>query len=121
MPRFTEFRTPEEFDSGGWQNKIIDEAQIDSRILQLVTSKDTVDYYNRWICVQVLDKTTRRLLQEIDLAPDEEGGVGDMLCVDDYNFDGYDDFFHVGRGICEWEYIECLFSVRSRNRHFFPE
>lgn len=92
MPRFTEFRTPEEFDSGGWQNKIIDEAQIDSRILQLVTSKDTVDYYNRWICVQVLDKTTRRLLQEIDLAPDEEGGVGDMLCVDDYNFDGYDDF-----------------------------
>ena len=83
MPRFTEFRTPEEFDSGGWQNKIIDEAQIDSRILQLVTSKDTVDYYNRWICVQVLDKTTRRLLQEIDLAPDEEGGVGDMLCVDD--------------------------------------
>lgn len=73
MPRFTEFRTPEEFDSGGWQNKIIDEAQIDSRILQLVTSKDTVDYYNRWICVQVLDKTTRRLLQEIDLAPDEEG------------------------------------------------
>lgn len=92
MPRFTEFRTPEEFDSGGWQNKIIDEAQIDSRILQLVTSKDTVDYYNRWICVQVLDKTTRRLLQEIDLAADEEGGVGDMLCVDDYNFDGYDDF-----------------------------
>ena len=40
----------------------------------------------------MLDKTTRRLLQEIDLAPDEEGGVGDMLCVDDYNFDGYDDF-----------------------------
>ncbi|WP_288331438.1 hypothetical protein [uncultured Alistipes sp.] len=91
-PRFTEFRTPEEFDSGGWQNKIIDEAQIDSRILQLVTSKDTAYYYNRWICVQVLDKTTRRLLQEIDLAADEEGGVGDMLCVDDYNFDGYDDF-----------------------------
>ena len=105
MPRFTEFRTPEEFDSGGWQNKIIDEAQIDSRILQLVTSKDTVDYYNRWICVQVLDKTTRRLLQEIDLAADEEGGVGDMLCVDDYNFDGYDDF----------SMLDALCSQRSQN------
>lgn len=89
-PRFTEFRTPEEVNSGGWQNKITDETQIDSRTLQLVTSKDTTDYYNLGICVQVLDKTTRRLLQEIDLT--ELGCVGNALWSGDYSFDGYDDF-----------------------------
>lgn len=92
LPRFTEFRTDADFDKGEWQDKIVDEVEIGNYVVQLITSQEKGDYFSEGRYVQVLDKTNRRLVQEeIDLK-----GYGsvwdDQLYVDDYNFDGYDDF-----------------------------
>ena len=89
QPQFTEFRTVEERENGEWQYKITDEAEVEDYILQLVTSKEESDYHCQWICVQVLDKNTRQLVQEMEL---HGWGRGDSFEFGDYNFDGYEDF-----------------------------
>ena len=90
QPRFTEFRTEEEYQNKEWDNKITDEKELTDYIIQLVSSRDPADNSNLWVCVQVLDKTTRQLVQELDL----QGGygAGDSFNIGDYNFDGYEDF-----------------------------
>jgi hypothetical protein len=95
-PRFTEFRTDKEYQNEEWQERITDEKELTNCILQLVSSRGKKDYDNQWLCVQVLDKTTRQLVQELEL---NENGLGDSFYIDDYNFDGYEDFSLLsGRG-----------------------
>ena len=89
QPQFREFRNNEEIENEEWHCKITDEIESGNYILQLVSSKEKSDYDNQWLCVQVLDKTTRLLVQEMEL---EYGGRGDSFDIDDYNFDGYEDF-----------------------------
>ena len=88
QPRFTNFRTAEEIENEDWQDKITDEAVLENYILQLVTSREKLGD-NQWICVQVLDKRTRQLVQEMKLG---YSGRGDSFEIGDYNFDGYKDF-----------------------------
>jgi hypothetical protein len=89
QPRFVAFRSVEEIKNEEWQDKITDEAELENYILQLVTSREKSDYENQWLCVQVLDKSARQLVQEIELG---YGGRGDSFNIGDYNFDGYEDF-----------------------------
>lgn len=90
LPRFIEFRTTSEIENEEWMNKITDEKEVGNYILQLVSSKEKLDYTNKWICVQVLDKSTRQFIQEIDL--EDMSGRGDYFLVDDFNFDGHEEF-----------------------------
>lgn len=88
-PLFTEFRTDEDIKNEAWTYKITDEVELGNYILQLVTSKESADYMDEWILVQVLEKSTLQLVQNIEL---DGYGLADIFCIDDYNFDGFDDF-----------------------------
>jgi hypothetical protein len=93
QPRFTEFRTDREIENDEWHCKITETADLTNYIIQLVTSKTESDYWAQWVCVQIFEKTTGNFVQEIDLSEDYwHNASWDMISVDDYNFDGYEDF-----------------------------
>lgn len=82
----TAYRTIEEKEADIWDTKIVDEQEVDDYILQLVTSKEEDEYTNHWLYVQVLDKTTKQPLQQLEL---DTYGTGNSFEFGDYNFDGY--------------------------------
>ena len=85
----TSFRTPEEKEADIWDNKIISEQEMEDYIFQLVASKAKDDYNIHWMYVQILDKTSRKLVQQLEI---ETYGIGESLEFGDFNFDGYTDF-----------------------------
>lgn len=93
IPLFTEFRTAEEDENEEWNCKITNEKELGCYMLQLVSSKEKTAYNSQWVCVQVLDKPTRQLVQKIEL---NTSGRGDSFDIEDYNFDGHDDFSLLG-------------------------
>ena len=116
QPRFTEFRTSEEIENEEWQSKITSETELENYILQLVTSREKSDYDNQWLCVQVLDKENRYLVQEIELG---HVGRGDSFEIDDYNFDGYNDFsLFEGCGVLD-NFYSSYFLFDPQTKNFF--
>ena len=92
-PRFTEFCTAEETENDDWKEKISVADTSSNYIIQLVTSKNKDDYSTAWVCVQVIDRENKHLVQEIDLSEyDAHGSSFDQMSIWDINEDGYEDF-----------------------------
>jgi len=98
QPRFTEFRTEIEKDSCTWYHKITTVETLKNHCIQLVTSSP--DCHIEWVCVQVINKTTGKLVQTIDLTGYDSGGY-EWITAGDYNFDSYDDFY-LTAGVDKW-------------------
>ncbi|MDR2971842.1 MAG: hypothetical protein LBU83_07950, partial [Bacteroidales bacterium] len=116
QPRFVEFRTIAEIENEEWQAKITDEVELGDYILQLVTSKEKSDDDNQWLCVQILDKNARQLMQEIKLG---YGGRGESFEIGDYNFDGYEDFSLYGGCATLDNCFSFYFLFDSESKTFF--
>jgi hypothetical protein len=89
QPRFTEFCTAEEIENDEWYCKISKADSSANYIIQLVTSKEELKCGRQWVCVQILDKTTKLLVQEFDVSDWEHD------CANEYFWtrEGYDDFY----------------------------
>ena len=92
QPRFTERLIAEEIENEEWQNKISATDSLTNYIIQIVSSKEQSEYHHEWVCVQIFEKATGRFVQEIDLSENYASSWRDCISIDDYNFDGYDDF-----------------------------
>ncbi len=74
-----------------WTNKdVIQAISLKGRYFKTVLSKDSGEYYAAVRGVKILDKKTGILLQQIPVDCQQRGIYS--IAVDDYNFDGYEDF-----------------------------
>lgn len=78
-------------DNVEWKNKeILQRVSLKGKYFKLIVSKQKGDFYAKVTGVKILEKKTDKLLQQIDLECQLLGL--NNISVDDYNFDGIDDF-----------------------------
>lgn len=78
-------------DNVEWKNKeILQRVSLKGKYFKLIVSKQKGDFYAKVTGVKILEKKTDKLLQQNDLECQLLGL--NNISVDDYNFDGIDDF-----------------------------
>lgn len=74
-----------------WEDReIIQPVSLGNKYLKLVISKTKEDFYSKVTAVKIYEKKTDKLLQKINLECQLRGL--NNISVDDYNFDGINDF-----------------------------
>lgn len=101
---WTDFKTKKEYtisltkkfgfnedDDLEWdEREILQSSSIGNKYFRLVTSKSKDDFYPKVAGIKILEKGSSNLLQKFDVDC-QLMGLG-YINVDDYNFDGYEDF-----------------------------